>query len=209
MWGGWSPLTAEEFLQRWNGMSCRERDVWVAEAVLGYRVTYVRTLEGYRVQGDSARGEFEPVVAEVPCLEEHGVVACLACLPDAEYVLNVVPCYTAEVGAAWEVVEHLRRRFGAVAVEAGGAAEEAFLPGVRGGLCGRRKGGARGGCPGGAPCGLRWGPAGRLAVPVLCPGFPGCLGRAGHGPVAFAGVWSAAWVRPGASCCVEDVRGGS
>lgn len=117
-------MTNEEVLRRWNAMSCRERDVWVAEAVLGYRVVWVRALEGYRVQGYSARGEFEPVVAEVPCLEEHGVVASLASLPEAEYVLNVVPCYTAEIEAAWEVVEHLRRRFGAVSIEAGGVPEE-------------------------------------------------------------------------------------
>lgn len=92
--------------------------------MLGYRAVRVRVLEGHRVQGDSARGEFEPVVAEVPCLEEHGVVASLASLPEAEYVLNVVPCYTAEIEAAWEVVEHLRRRFGVVCIEADGAPGE-------------------------------------------------------------------------------------
>ena len=116
-------MTYEEFVRRWDALSSRKRDVWVAEAVLGCRVVYVRALEGCRLV-DAGRGELEPVLAEVPCLEEHGAAASLACLPEAEYVLNVVPCYTAEIAAAWEVVECLRRRFGAVSIEVGGAPEE-------------------------------------------------------------------------------------
>jgi len=91
--------------------------VWVAEAVLGCRAACVRALGGCCVL-DAGRAELAPVLAEVPCLEEHGAAASLACLPDA------VPRCAAEVGAARRVVEHLRRRFGAVSIEVGGAPEE-------------------------------------------------------------------------------------
>ena len=55
-------MTYEEFARRWDAMSSRERDVWVAEAVLGCRAVYVRALEGHCVV-DVGREELEPVLA--------------------------------------------------------------------------------------------------------------------------------------------------
>jgi hypothetical protein len=118
-------MTREEVLRRWDALSPRERDVWVAEAVFGKTVVPVRVLEGYRLREGAALEDLEPVFAEVPCVQEHGAVAYLTHMPDAEYVLDVVPYYTEDIEAAWDVVERLRERFGRVRVEAGACRLEA------------------------------------------------------------------------------------
>lgn len=117
-------MTREEVLRRWDALSPRERDVWVAEAVFGKTVVPVRVLEGYRLREGAALEDLEPVFVEVPCVQEHGVVAYLTHMPDAEYVLDVVPYYTEDIEAAWDVVECLRKRFGRVCIEVGGAPDE-------------------------------------------------------------------------------------
>lgn len=119
-------MTNEEVLRRWEALSPRERDVWVAEVVLGKTVVPVRVLEGYRLREGAALEDLEAVFAEVPCVQEHGVVAYLTHMPDAEYVLDAVPHYTEDIEAAWDVVERLRKRFGGVRIEAGGAPEGSY-----------------------------------------------------------------------------------
>jgi hypothetical protein len=114
-------VTGEEVLRRWDELSPRERDVWVAEAVLGRKVVFVRALEGYDLRDAGALERAEPAFVEVPCFEEHGVTAYLTCIPDEAYMLDLVPCYTTDAGAAWEIVERLREQFGGVRIEAGGA----------------------------------------------------------------------------------------
>ncbi|MFZ5767742.1 MAG: hypothetical protein ACOY3F_03490, partial [Bacillota bacterium] len=48
-----------------------------------------------------------------------------------------------------------------------------------------------------------------LAAGVLgCPGVREGVGRVEPGPAVSAGGCPAAWVRPGASCCMEGAEGG-
>jgi len=80
-------VTRDEVLQRWESMTPRERDAWVAEAVLGCNVFAERWVSGTRYRCDC------------------GGANSAGPRPHGEGVFGYIKHYTTDMAAAWAVAE--------------------------------------------------------------------------------------------------------
>lgn len=75
-------MTRDEIITKWNGMTSRERDAWVAEVVFGAKIVSVADDDDFHVELSSASG----IIAYTP-----------------------LPRYTKDISAAWAIVEESAR----------------------------------------------------------------------------------------------------
>lgn len=71
-------MTRDEIIAKWDSMTSRERDVWVAEVVFGSKIVSVADDDDFHVELSSASG----IIAYTP-----------------------LPRYTTDISAAWTVFE--------------------------------------------------------------------------------------------------------
>jgi len=70
--------------------------------VFGYEVVEVEVIEGYEW------GTGKTIKLKVPVIKEEGITAYIDSFDDYSVKLNVVPRYSTDIVAAWEVVEKIK-----------------------------------------------------------------------------------------------------